>query len=357
MPPLVKFILRRLLLILVTLVIVTALLYGVVMLTPVRERATLYLPRTLSNRITPQMLEKMLDRIIIEKGLDQPYPVQYLNWVGGLVNGEWGWSPAVRVGVLDYLTAHIPVTFEITLYSLLFFVPLGVLSGVWAAQKRGRLPDHGFRLLAFTATSIPPFILGLMMISFFYVGLHWFAPGRLSAPIEVFVRSSAFHWYTGLATIDGLLNGRLDVTLDAFKHLAMPVVAVSALHWATLARVTRASLAEELDKEYIVAAQAWGVPPRTVVWRHALRNALVPALTSGVLSAASLLGGVYVIEIVFDLHGVSELITTAVGTGYPDAPAALGFVMYSVMAILTLMFILDLLQAIVDPRLRERISA
>jgi peptide/nickel transport system permease protein len=357
MSPVLKFVIRRLALIPVSLLVITALLYAIAMLSPVDARAQLYLPRNLSRRVTEKQLEIMKQDIIKRYGLDQPYPVQYLNWLGSLLQGEWGWSPNARANVLDYLTPRAPATVELTLYALLLFIPMGMLSGVIASQRHNRALDHGFRLTAFTATSIPPFILGLMMISVLYAGLQWFAPERLSQPLATFVRSSAFQSYTGLYTIDGLLNGRPDVTLDALKHLVMPVLTLSALHWATLGRVTRASMIEELDKEYIVAAEARGVPPRSIVWRHALRNALVPALTSSALSAASLISGVYVVEIIFNMHGVSEMLTLAAAYGPPDVAAALGFAVFSVTGVLLVMFVLDIIQALVDPRLRERLGS
>ncbi len=356
MPPFLKFIIRRLLVIPVTLLIITALLYAAVMVTPPEERAQLYLTN-LSPHVTEAQVKKLTERVIIDHGLDQAYPIQYVNWLGTLISGQWGWSPNLRTNVLDYLTLHTPVTAELTLYSLLTFIPLCIISGVLAGQNRGRLRDNSFRFVAFSATSIPPFILGFIMISFFYVGLGWFAPGRLSDPIELIVKSSSFQAYTGLVTIDGLLNGRLDITLDAFKHLVMPVVAVGALHWATLGRVTRAALIDELDKDYVIAARSRGISSRAIVWRHAMRNALVPALTSSALSAASLLGGVYIVEVVFNLHGISELITSALAETTADAPAALGFAVYNVIAVLLLMFVLDVLQAVVDPRIREKLQA
>ena len=356
MPPFLRFLIRRLLLIPLTLFVITAFLYGIVMLTPARDRAQLYLPRNASHNVTQQMIERELDAIIVRYGLNDPFPVQYFNWINNLLHGEWGWSPVLRSNVLDYIERRMPITIELTLYAVLVFIPSGILSGVLASRRYNQMTDHGFRFTAFTATSIPPFILGLMMISFLYVGLRWFAPGRLSADVDTFVKSPAFHGYTGLVTIDGLLNGRPDITLDAFKHLAMPVLTLSALHWATVGRVTRASMLEELHKEYVVAAEARGLPARRVVWRHALRNVLVPALTTSALSAASLMTGVYVIEVVFNFHGVSELIVGSASFGIPDAPSALGFAVYSVMVVLIVMFSLDVIQAVIDPRLRERLN-
>jgi peptide/nickel transport system permease protein len=194
MPPLLKYIARRLLIVPLTLLIITLTLYGFAMLVPVEQRAQLYWPSSLDpTRLSAEEEQKVIDRIIAERGLNDPFPVQYLNWLGNMVRGEWGWSPNLRVQVLDYLQRRIPVTLEITLFAMLLFIPLGIVSGVIASRHHRGRADHGFRASAFVATSIPPFILGLMMISVFYVGLHWFAPSRLSADMEGFVKSSAFH--------------------------------------------------------------------------------------------------------------------------------------------------------------------
>jgi len=125
-------------------------------------------------------------------------------------------------------------------------------------------------------------------------------------------------------------------------------------HWATLGRLTRSTIIETRKREYIVSARARGFVERRVLWRHAFRNALAPALTSMGLSAASLLTGVFVVEIIFDINGVSEVITKAM-SGVPDAPAALGFAVYSVILVLVLMFVLDVVQALVDPRVRAEV--
>jgi peptide/nickel transport system permease protein len=262
----------------------------------------------------------------------------------------------LRAPVSDLIAARAPTTIELTLYTMLFYMPVGIASGIIASRRRNRAPDHVFRLSAFTATSVPAFILGLMLLSLLYVGLGWGGIGRVSDPVQRIINSPDFKVYTGLYTIDGLINGRLNVTLDALQHLVMPVLALSALHWATVGRVTRTVMIDELDKPYIIAAEARGIPDRQIYWKHAARNALVPALTSSVLGAASLLTGVYVIERVFNLHGVSELIVATGVAALADAPLAMGFALYSVIVVLIVMVVLDIAQAIVDPRMRERLT-
>jgi peptide/nickel transport system permease protein len=302
--------------------------------------------------MTPEKLQNVIDSIIAEHGLDDPYPLQYARWLGRLLRGQWGWSPALQGEVLDALLRRAPVTAELALFSLLSLVPLGLIAGVLAGWREGTRFDDGFRLLAFSATSLPPFIVGLFLLSIFYVGLRWFPPGRTGI-IELSLRSvTTFEHYTGLLVLDGLLNRRFDVVLDALRHLALPVLTLSLVHWATLARITRASIIDVRDQEYIAAARSRGLLPRSIVWRHAFRNVLVPSLTSSALSAASLITGVFVIEVIFNFKGLSELIILGV-QGTPDAPLALGFAVFSVLLVLPIMFMLDLLRAWVDPRLHS----
>jgi peptide/nickel transport system permease protein len=159
-------------------------------------------------------------------------------------------------------------------------IPLGMISGVLAGWRENQPSDRRFRIIAFISTSVPPFILGLFLLSIFYVGLGWFPPGRTGIRELSLQTFSTFERHTGFLTIDGLLNGRLDVTLDAYRHLVLPIFTLSLAHWATLGRITRATMIEVKDMEYITAARARGLLSRSIVWRHAFKNATLPALTS-----------------------------------------------------------------------------
>ena len=133
----------------------------------------------------------------------------------------------------------------------------------------------------------------------------------------------------------------------------MPAFTLALAHWATLGRITRALVIEELQQDYIMAARSRGITEHSIIWRHVLQNAISPALTSSLLSAASLLTGVFVVEIIFNFHGISYILVKSMQY-IPDAPAALGFAIYNVIVVLLFMGILDLLQFILDPRVRER---
>jgi peptide/nickel transport system permease protein len=310
----------------------------------------LYFPNTNRN-MTEEQVQRLIDLIIRRHELDKPFIVQYSHWLGRMLQGEWGYSPKVHMNVLDALVQRTPASAELLIYSLAVFIPLGIVSGVRAGGRKGQRPDNRFRTAAFIATSLPPFVLSLVLLSIFWVGVYWFPIGRVSTGNSILVGSSAFKTYTGLLTIDGLLNGRSDVSLDALRHLVLPVLTLSLAHWATLGRITRAATVEELGKEYILAARGHGVSEKNVLWKHALRNVLVPALSSSALSAATLVTSLFVVEVVFLFNGVSSMFTASM-SDTPDVTAALGFAIYSILAVLSIMTVLDILQAAVDPRIR-----
>lgn len=347
---LLGFLLRRLVSVAATLFIITAIIFSIVIMAPPEARAELYMGRRVRANMNAEVWKRAVERVIEQHGMRDPFPVQYAHWASLLLQGEWGWSPILRTDVLGALVARTPATVELTLYSLLLFIPLGLASGAVSGWRRDRPADHGFRLAASVSTSIPPFILGLVLMSFLYVGLHWFLPGFLGMSESLVLRSPSFRSYTGLITIDGLLNGEVGVTLDALRHLAMPVLTLSFFHWATLGRVTRAATIEEMDKGYVTAAHARGLPPRRILWGHVVPNVLVPGLTSSATSAASLVTGVYVVEVVFGWPGVSKLITYSIWQ--PDVALAAGFAVYSVLAVVCIMIVLDVVQVLVDPRFR-----
>ncbi len=348
------YLLRRLGTMGASFLIITAVLYGILLTSPPEVRASLYMGRRTRPYMTAQQQANMTRAIINEYGLDDPYPVQYVRWLLKVLRGDWGWSPTLRADVLSLVRQRTPATVELTLMALLMLAPAGLVSGALAGWRRGGRFDRAFRGGAYLATSVPPFILGLVLLALFYVGVHWFPPGRLSTNLESAVASPAFRTYTGLLTVDGMLNGRFDVVLDALRHLALPAFTLGLAHWATLGRVTRATVVEEIGKEYVTAARARGLPNRLLLWRHIFPNAGPSALTALGLSAASLVTGVYIIERVFNYPGVSKLAVTSMSV-IPDVPLAMGFALYSVILVLAVLLALDLAQIVLNPRIRNDI--
>ncbi len=357
MSPLVRFLFVRVLLVPLTLLIITITLMALVSAVPPQVRALLYLPQKQLDQayeLNMDELRLVTDRYIQIHHLDDPFPLQYADWVVSAFTDSGGYSPSLKGPVFDALLRRTPVTAELTLYSLLLFIPLGIVSGLRAGWRQGEHLDRRFRAEAYLATGLPPFIAALVLLGFFYALLGWFPPGRLGIAFSQEVLSPGFHRFTGLMTVDSLLNGRLDIFVDSVRHLVLPVFTVSLLYWATLGRIVRSTVVIERRKEYITAARSRGIPERRLLWRHALHNVLSPALSSSALAAASLFTGVFMVEIIFDFKGVADLVVHSAAIGL-DVPLAMGFSVYSVCADLAIMLVLDLLRAILDPRARESI--
>lgn len=354
MPPFLQFVIRRFLIVPISLVIITMVLYAGVMLTPPEARAVLYFPPRMNPNMTEEQLKRFTDTIIERYHLRDPFLVQYGYWARSLVTGEWGYSPTQKMDVLPALLSRTPATLELTFYALLLFIPLGLVSGVVAGWKPYGWRDNLFRAMAFIGLAIPPFVLAILFLSTFYMGLEWFSPERIGYKFAFEIASEDYNVLTGFITIDALLNGRLDIFADGMRHLAMPVVTLALYNWAVLGRVTRSTMMELRNKEYIISARARGFSERRVMWRHGFRSVLAPSLTSIGLSAASILMGAFIVELIYNFHGISEVLAASM-KGVPDAPAALGFSVYSVILVLTLMFFVDVLQAILDPRIREEV--
>ncbi len=168
----------------------------------------------------------------------------------------------------------------------------------------------------------------------------------------LFINSDEFRQITGFLTMDGFLNHRPDISLEAFRHLFLPVLTISLGYWAILGRVTRSAVIEEKHKDHVAAARARGVSEHSLTWKHIFRNALTPSLTSSVMSAASLLTSLFIVELIFDFKGVASLVVDY-NLPAPDAPMLLGFSIYSVFIVLFMMLILDLIIAALDPRVAK----
>ena len=178
--------------------------------------------------------------------------------------------------------------------------------GIAAAVNHNKLIDQMARVFAILGHSLPSFIFALLALMVFYAKLGWFPPGRISDWANEIIRSAQWHDYTYLLTVDSLLNGRVDIFLDALRHLILPVTVLSTISWATYLRVTRSSMLETLRQEYVVTARAKGLKERDVINGHARPNALIPVATLGGFTVAGLLGGAVLTETVFNFPGIGQ---------------------------------------------------
>ncbi len=217
MPPFLQFLICRLLAIPISFLIITMLLYAGVMMTPPELRAELYFPNT-NAPLTDIQRAHIIQNIIVKYHLRDPYPIQYALWLKSIFQGEWGYSPTLAQNVLPALIQRMPATAELTIYSILFFVTVGLVSGVLAGWKQNRAFDNTFRFFAFVATSFPPFILAILLLAIFYVNLHWFAPGRIDMMFHFQMIDSGFRTFTGLLTIELF-------TEWAYRHISQFIAA------------------------------------------------------------------------------------------------------------------------------------
>jgi peptide/nickel transport system permease protein len=262
-----------------------------------------------------------------------------------LARGDLGTSIVTRSPIMRDLGHFIPATVELFVPSLILAVTVGLGLGVAAAVYRGGWIDQISRVLSLIGLSMPIFWLGLILQLVFFRALGWFpAGGRLDGillpPPTV----------TGLYTVDALLAGQGDVFLSAVRHLVLPAVALSTLTLGIVARMTRSSLLDTLSSNYVRTARSKGLLERTVIWRHALRSALLPVLTVVGLRIGQMFGGAVLTETVFSWPGVGRY--AFVGLRQLDFPVVMGFAVWATLIYSVVNLLVDLSYSLADPRVR-----
>lgn len=280
-------------------------------------------------------------------GLDRSLPEQFLLYVVNLLHGDMGTSISTGQPVTVDLAQHLPATIELALMATIFGIALGIPLGVVSALRRGRMIDHLVRVVSLVGVSTPLFWLGLVAILVFYARLGWApAPGRLSAALPMPPA------VTGFIVPDALIAGRLDEAVDAVGHLMLPALVLSLYSTGLIARMMRAGMLESLREDYIRTARGKGLPPRFVTWRHAFPNALIPVITIIGITFGGLLSGTVVMENVFAWPGLGAYaFRSAVSLDYP---AIMGVGIVVALTYILVNLVVDVLYAIVDPRIRLR---
>ncbi|MBI5842702.1 MAG: ABC transporter permease [Chloroflexi bacterium] len=349
------YIIRRLLLVPLLLFGVTVLIFAMLQfLTPV-ERSALYVRDIPKN-------ENAIAGIIKQYGLDRPLYEQYWRWLvgrvdgitgerkGGIMFGDFGYSRTASQPVVDLIRNRFPNTLDLTIWAVAPVILVGIWLGVQAAVHQNGFIDQAARMFSIVGTSFPTFVFGLLMLMLFYANLQWFPPGRISDWANQVVFTDDFRHYTNLLTFDSLLNGRLDIFWDALRHMLMPILTLSYLSWATFLRVTRSSMLETLRMEYVTTARAKGLPERDVIFKHAQPNAMIPVVTLAGFSVVSLLGGVVITETVFNYPGIGQAAANA--AAQLDVITVLGFALFNGFILIVSNLVVDVLYAVVDPRVR-----
>jgi peptide/nickel transport system permease protein len=286
---------------------------------------------------------EQIDRAKHDLGLDRPLPEQYLIYLANLARGDLGTSIVTKRPVGDDLRDYFPATLELTLWTVAAIILLGVPLGVVSATRRGGLVDLATRLLATLWVAIPVFWFGLLLQLLFYLRLGWLpVGGRLDQGIDL-------PRITGLLTVDAVLRGDGAALASALRHLILPVLALALTRLAIVARMTRGSMLEVLGADYVRTARAKGLHERAVVYRHALKSAALPVLTTLGTQVGFLLGGAILVEAIFEWPGMGRYAVSSI-TGV-DFPAIMGVTLLTSALFVTVNLLVDLAYVAVDPRI------
>ncbi len=292
--------------------------------------------------------EHVVQRVREELGLNKPLLTQFGLYISKALQGDFGTSVLTSNPVLDDIRKTFPATLELATAGILIGAGLGVPLGVWAAVRRGGPADHAVRVMGLVGYSVPIFWLGLMALVLFYAKLGWVAgPGRIDVGFEYAVPR-----VSGLLLLDAALAGEWEAFGNAFSHLVLPASLLGYFSLAYISRMTRSFMLHELAQEYIVAARAKGLTEARIIWRHALRNAMVPLVTVIALSYAGLLEGSVLTETVFAWPGLGLYITNSLQNA--DMNAVLGGTLVVGSVFIALNLFSDLLYRLLDPRTRQR---
>jgi peptide/nickel transport system permease protein len=311
-----EFLIRRLATVVPTLVFVSMLIFGLQQLLP-GDPAMILAGEDQSPELIAQLREQL--------HLDEPLPVRYAYWVGGVLQGDLGQSVRTQEPVLDLIMQKLPVTIQLAVLSMLVALAIGIPAGVIAAVKRDTVWDHGATVFALGGLSVPNFWLGIMMILLFSVQLGWLPASGYVSPFE-------------------------DLRAN-LASMVMPAFVLGTGIAAVLMRHTRSAMLQVMAADYVRTARAKGLSERVVVLRHALRNALTPVITLGALELGTLLSGAVLTEQVFTIPGFGKLIVDAVFNR--DYAVVQGVVLVTATAYIVLNLLADLAYFAVNPRMRS----
>lgn len=279
-------------------------------------------------------------------GLDQPWYTQYIKYLGGLLNGDLGDSIRTKAPISEEIWPYLAATIELSLCAMLIAIFIGVNAGIISAWYQNSWFDYVAMVLALIGVSMPIFWLGLMEQWVFAINLEWLpTSGRdeVRNPVEAI---------TNLYMIDTLIQGRMDQFIDVVKHLVLPSAALATIPMAIIARITRSTMLEVMRSDFIRTARAKGLRMFWVVYKHSLKNAVIPVLTVIGLQTGLLLGGAILTETIFSWPGIGRYIYEAIN--YRDYPVIQSGVLVIAFIFVMINLVVDLLYAAIDPRIKYR---
>ena len=272
----------------------------------------------------PEVLGNAREEISRLYGLDRPWPVQYVEWLGNVLRGDLGVSLRTGMPITEAIWQRLPATLELTILALVIGLLIGIPLAILAAQKRGRMIDGLLSALVLLGISMPGFWLATLLVLLFSLQLRWLPPIGYISPFEDLVEN--------------------------LRRMILPALSLGVAFGATTMRFSRSSLLEVFNQEYVRTARAKGLLERVVVYRHALKNALIPVITVTGIQVGRLLGGTVIIEQIFALPGIGRYVFDAISMR--DYPVIQGTVLFFTIVFVLINLTVDALYGIIDPRIK-----
>ncbi|MGC5172869.1 ABC transporter permease [Micromonospora sp. DT81.3] len=294
----------------------------------------------LGEKATPEAVERINELY----GFDEPVFVQYFTWLGRLLTGDFGSSIETSRAVLDEFVRRFPATLELSIAALIFAIGLGIPLGYIAARRHGRFTDHASVVASLVGITIPVFFLAFMLKYIFAIQLGWLPSDGRQDP-----RIDATH-PTGFYVLDGILTGEWDAAWDAIIHLILPALALGTIPLAIIVRITRASVLEVQNADYVRTGRAKGISQGTLRNRFIMRNALLPVVTTIGLQTGLLISGAVLTEKVFAWPGVGSFMADAIYNR--DFPVLQGFIIFIAILYALINLTVDVSYSFIDPRVR-----
>ncbi|MBO3763035.1 MAG: ABC transporter permease [Thermoproteota archaeon] len=318
---------------------------------------TFYLSRVVLDPLAAYVTEKtpayLIPVIRHQLGLDQPFYVQYLYYLRDLITLNWGWSRAGHMSVADAIATFFPATVELTTVSIIITLLVGIPLGIISALRNNKIEDHASRVFSLIGISMPVFWLGLSLQYLFTYWTRvqgWFALPSTGRYDPILFASHPVQRITGLLILDSLIQGNFVMAVDAFSHIILPAITLAFLNIGVVTRLTRSSMLEVLRQDYITFAKSYGLPQRIVIYKYALRNAMIPVVTSTGLMIGGLLGGAIMTESIFAFPGMGWLSYRAII--FNDSNTIMAYVVLSAFVFVLVNLLVDLIYAWLDPRIK-----
>jgi peptide/nickel transport system permease protein len=292
--------------------------------------------------------QEALDLARKELGLDRPLVEQYFSYMAGLLKGDLGVSLQTRQPVSHEVGRRYAATFELVTVSIVISLIIGIPLGVLSATKKDKPLDHGTRAFSISGVALPVFWLGMILQLTLHGGMGWFPlQGRIGSQVLI---DNPIYRISGFYLLDATITGNWTALGSALKHIALPAITLSFASLAVVTRMSRSSMLEVLKEDYIQTSLAYGVAKPVVLYRYALKNALIPTITVVGLAYGLMLGGSVLVESIFDWPGLGRFIVSSITRN--DFPAIMGSTMVFAVSYVTINLIVDLIYYWVDPRIK-----